>query len=297
MARLHVRQVNVGFHYGSTADAKRSERTIGEVYQAGLGLPDRDYYAKTDSASQAIRAQYLEHVTHILRLAGADSSAASPAARSILALETALANASMTKEASETPRPCTISCTEWGMSPPTVNASYNPLYNALTFPAGIMQPPFFDPKADDAVNYGGMGAVIGHELTHGFDDQGRQFDAKGNLSGWWDSTDARQFTERAEALVKQAGDYVAVDTLRVNGKLTLGENIADLGGLADRLRCVPAQPRGQARAAADRRAHGGSAILSRLGADLAQQVSTRVLPAPGQRGSARAVGVSSQSAR
>ncbi len=120
---------------------------------------------------------------------------------------------------------------EWGMTPPTVNASYNPNYNAITFPAGIMQPPFFDPKADDAVNYGGMGAVIGHEITHGFDDEGRQFDAQGNLSGWWDSTDAEAFTRRAAVLATQAGDYVAVDTLRVNGKLTLGENIADLGGL------------------------------------------------------------------
>jgi putative endopeptidase len=121
--------------------------------------------------------------------------------------------------------------TEWGMTPPTVNASYNPSLNVITFPAGILQPPFFDPQADDAVNYGGMGAVIGHEITHGFDDQGRQFDADGNLSGWWDSTDNREFNRRAEVMERQAGAYVAIDTLKVNGKLTLGENIADLGGL------------------------------------------------------------------
>ena len=120
---------------------------------------------------------------------------------------------------------------EWGMTPPTVNASYNPSLNVITFPAGIMQPPFFDPKADDAVNYGGMGAVIGHEVTHGFDDQGRQFDAYGNLSGWWDSTDNREFNARAAMMEKQAGEFTPIDTLKVNGKLTLGENIADLGGL------------------------------------------------------------------
>jgi putative endopeptidase len=120
---------------------------------------------------------------------------------------------------------------EWGMTPPTVNAYYNPPNNEITFPAGIMQPPFFDPKADDAVNYGGMGAVIGHEITHGFDDEGRQFDAQGNLSGWWTEGDTKEFNRRAEVVKKQFDGYVAIDTLHVNGKLTLGENIADLGGL------------------------------------------------------------------
>jgi putative endopeptidase len=120
---------------------------------------------------------------------------------------------------------------EWGMTPPTVNASYNPSYNTISFPAGIMQPPFFDPRADDAVNYGGMGGAIGHEITHGFDDEGRQFDAEGNLSGWWTSTDTEEFNRRAEAVKTQFDGYVAIDSLHVNGKLTLGENIADLGGL------------------------------------------------------------------
>jgi putative endopeptidase len=121
--------------------------------------------------------------------------------------------------------------TEWGMTPPTVNAYYNPPTNEITFPAGIMQPPFFNPKADDAVNYGGMGGAIGHEITHGFDDQGRQFDAQGNLSGWWTEADTKEFNRRAEVVQKQFDGYVAIDTLHVNGKLTLGENIADLGGL------------------------------------------------------------------
>jgi putative endopeptidase len=121
---------------------------------------------------------------------------------------------------------------EWVMSPPTVNAYYNPPFNEIVFPAGILQPPFFDPNADDAVNYGGMGAVIGHEITHGFDDQGRQYDAQGNLRDWWTKEDAERFTKRADIVVAQFGGYTIGDTAtKVNGKLTLGENIADLGGL------------------------------------------------------------------
>jgi len=121
--------------------------------------------------------------------------------------------------------------TEWGMSPPTVNAYYNPSYNEIVFPAGIMQPPFFDAKADDAANYGVMGAVIGHELTHGFDDQGAKFDAEGNLKDWWTAEDMKNFESRTGLIRNQFDAYVAIDTLHVNGQLTLGENIADLGGL------------------------------------------------------------------
>jgi endothelin-converting enzyme/putative endopeptidase len=120
---------------------------------------------------------------------------------------------------------------EWGMSPPTVNAYYNPQMNDINFPAGILQPPFFDDSRDDAVNYGAVGAVIGHELTHGFDDEGRQFDGKGNLEDWWTAADGKQFTERSDCVVKEYDGFVGVDDLHVNGKLTLGENIADLGGL------------------------------------------------------------------
>jgi putative endopeptidase len=120
---------------------------------------------------------------------------------------------------------------EWGMSPPTVNAYYNPQMNDINFPAGILQPPFFDDSRDDAVNYGAVGAVIGHELTHGFDDEGRQFDGKGNLEDWWTPADGKQFTERADCVVKEYDGFIGVDDLHVNGKLTLGENIADLGGL------------------------------------------------------------------
>jgi putative endopeptidase len=121
--------------------------------------------------------------------------------------------------------------TEWGMTPPTVNAYYNSTMNEIVFPAGILQPPFFDPLADDAVNYGGIGTVIGHEMTHGFDDQGRKSDGQGNLRDWWTPEDAAQYSERAQRVATQFDSYVAVDSLHVNGKLTLGEDIADLGGV------------------------------------------------------------------
>ena len=122
--------------------------------------------------------------------------------------------------------------TEWGMTPPTVNAYYNPLMNEIVFPAGILQPPFYNPSADDAVNYGAMGAVIGHEMTHGFDDQGRQYDKNGNLEDWWTKEDATKYNAEAEKVVKQFDGYTVIDSAtHVNGELTLGENIADFGGL------------------------------------------------------------------
>jgi putative endopeptidase len=120
---------------------------------------------------------------------------------------------------------------EWAMTPPTVNAYYNPLQNNINFPAGILQPPFYSAKADAAVNFGGAGAVIGHELTHGFDDQGRQFDARGNLKDWWTPADARAFEQRAQCFVDEYAQFSPVDDVKLNGKLTLGENTADNGGL------------------------------------------------------------------
>src|SRR4029077_10092350 len=120
---------------------------------------------------------------------------------------------------------------EWGMSQPTVNAYYDPQQNNINFPAGILQPPFYEKQMDDAVNYGAIGSVIGHELTHGFDDEGRQFDAKGNLRDWWTDADAKAFDQRAGCLVDQYGGYTAIDDIKLNGKLTLGENTADNGGL------------------------------------------------------------------
>jgi len=121
--------------------------------------------------------------------------------------------------------------TEWGMTPQTVNAYYNPAFNEIVFPAAILQFPFFDFNADDAVNYGGIGAVIGHEMTHGFDDQGAQYDADGNLKDWWTPEDKTKFTERTQRVVHQFDAYTVLDSIHVNGSLTQGENIADLGGV------------------------------------------------------------------
>ncbi len=120
---------------------------------------------------------------------------------------------------------------EWGMTPPTVNAYYNPQLNEIVFPAGILQPPYFDGHADDALNFGAMGAIIGHEMTHGFDDEGRQFDATGNMRDWWAPEDAKNFDERAACIEKQFDGFVVSGDLHENGKLVLGESIADLGGL------------------------------------------------------------------
>jgi len=120
---------------------------------------------------------------------------------------------------------------EWGMTPPTVNAYYNAQINDINFPAGILQPPLFDPRSDDAPNYGDTGSTIGHELTHGFDDEGRQFDAQGNLRDWWTAEDGRQFDQRASCVSDQYSQYVTVDDIKINGQLTMGENVADLGGM------------------------------------------------------------------
>jgi putative endopeptidase len=119
---------------------------------------------------------------------------------------------------------------EWGMTPPTVNAYYDPQMNDINFPAGVLQPPLYDPKMDDAPNYGNTGATIGHELTHGFDDEGRQFDAHGNLKDWWTSQDARRFNERVQCVKDQYKHYVVVDDIHINSELTAGEDVADLGG-------------------------------------------------------------------
>ncbi|MDQ6887928.1 MAG: M13 family metallopeptidase [Gemmatimonadota bacterium] len=439
-ARLHRLGVTALFGFSSDQDFKDATKVIGELSQGGLGLPDRDYYLRTDSASAKTRREYLEHIVRLLALGGESTGAATRHAERIMSLETALARASMTlveqrdpnaiyhrmtraelqrltpsfswskylaavgapavtvinvqqpdffkamnsllasipmddwkaylrfhylDEASralgsafvnerfrfratltgqkeqqprwkrclqftdaalgealgqayvqraftvqakaralelvrnleaaladrlgtlewmsdstrrqaqgkltafavkigypdrwrdysaldvrddafvsnylratefETARQLAkigkpVDRAEWGMTPPTVNAYYNPTMNEIVFPAGILQPPYFDPLADDAMNYGAIGSVIGHEMTHGFDDQGRQFDAAGNLRDWWTTGDATTYTQRATLVSNQYDGYVAVDSLRVNGKLTLGENIADLGGL------------------------------------------------------------------
>jgi endothelin-converting enzyme/putative endopeptidase len=119
---------------------------------------------------------------------------------------------------------------EWGMTPPTVNAYYSGARNEIVFPAGILQPPFFDKSMDDAINFGAIGAVIGHELTHGFDDQGRKFDPQGNLRDWWTEADGKEFEKRASCIADEYAGFTAIDDLKLNGRLTLGENTADNGG-------------------------------------------------------------------
>ena len=125
-----------------------------------------------------------------------------------------------------------IDRTEWGMTPPQVNAYFDPTKNEIVFPAGILQPPFFDPRMDDAVNLGGIGAVIGHEITHGYDDQGRKYDAEGNLANWWGPEDLKEFDARAAKVVAEYDSYEPLPSVHVNGQLTLGENIADIGGVS-----------------------------------------------------------------
>ena len=442
ISRLQTYGVNAAFQFGSEPDRKDSANVIAAAAQGGLGLPERDYYTKTDAESRALRAKYVVHVTNMLRLLGEKRAAAAAHAKAVLAFETKLALASMTpveqrdpiatfnkmdaaalakltpnfswssyfraigapgdvpvniqqpkflqtfsKQLTSEPLPAwktylkwqlisaaapslskafvdedfdfnsrtlegtqkilprwkrcvsatdtaagyalgkiyvkeffppeskarmdelvqnliaalredlktlpwmggqtrqaalakldaftpkigypdtwrdyskltiakgpyvvnvmagtlhefrrdmakigkPVDRTEWEMTPPTVNAYYNPLKNEIVFPAGILQTPFFDGKADDAVNYGGIGAVIGHEMTHGFDDQGRKFDARGNLTDWWTAEDKTNYEARANCVEKQFSGYLVEADLHENGKLVLGESIADLGGLS-----------------------------------------------------------------
>src|SRR5436309_1247938 len=312
VARLQRAGITALFTFTSDQDAKHSTEMIAEASQGGLGLPDRDYYTKTDSASEQLRREYVAHMARTLELLGTGGDEARSAAQKVMAIETALAQAYVERRFSpeakrralemvnnleavmrdrlhglgwmsdatwqqalaklatyvnkigypdrwrdysalavergpfitnvrraqefETQRQLTkigkpVDRGEWGMTPPTVNAYYNQAMNEIVFPAGILQPPFFSPDADDAINYGGMGAVIGHELTHGFDDEGRQYDADGNLRDWWTKADAERVQAQAQLVVHQFAGFVAVDTRHVNGELTLGENLADLSGL------------------------------------------------------------------
>jgi predicted metalloendopeptidase len=137
------------------------------------------------------------------------------------------------------------------MTAPTVNAYYSMAVNEIVFPAGRLQPPFFSVAYDDGANYGGIGAAIGHEMSHGFDDAGRQYDAAGNVRDWWAPDDARRYRERAEAVVRQYGAYVVIDTLRLNPRLTLGENIADVAGVSIAYEALERALRGKPRATID----------------------------------------------
>ena len=441
IAHLHREGIDVGFAFFAGQDDKDSARVIAQIYQAGLGLPDRDYYFDTDAKSKAIRTAYVAHVGKMLRLLGDSPAQSTAEANTVMALETRMARASMTQVEQRDPNavyhkmtlaqvdamtpgvtwdryftgiglthpgdlnvgqpafvaqvgmmlhtvPITdwrtylrwhlvnssaqylsapfadesfafnsttlqgvteqhprwkrvlattdgeigealgqlyvaraftpdakaralvmvnnikaalrgdlttlpwmsaptrvqalhkldtlvvkigypdkwrdysaltlnadsyvgdvmqadefefqrrldkigkpVDRTEWGMTPPTNNAYYDAQKNEIVFPAGILQPPFFDAQADDASNYGEIGATIGHEMTHGFDDSGRQYDAQGNLKNWWTDADAKNFAIRANAIVAQYNQFVPIDDKHINGRLTLGENIADIGGL------------------------------------------------------------------
>ena len=175
------------------------------------------------------------------------------------------------------------------MTPPAVNAYYNPTWNEIVFPAGILQPPFYDPSADDGVNYGAMGAVIGHEMSHGFDDQGRRFDAKGNLRDWWTKNDADKYNAQAQRVVDQFNAYTIVDsTTHVNGKLTLGENIGDLGGLKIAYLALEKSLKEHGRPANIDGFTPGAAVLPRLGAGVAYAAERRGRQGSGEHRPARA---------
>jgi putative endopeptidase len=213
-----------------TPDAKARALEMVRNMEAVL----RDRLTSLEWMSEATRKQAIVKLDAIMNKIGypdkwRDYSALTVARRPFVLNQLAATEFERKRNLAKIGKP--VDRSEWGMTPPTVNAYYSPTVNEIVFPAGILQPPFFDPNVDDAVNYGGIGAVIGHEMTHGFDDSGRQFDAKGDLRDWWTPADAAEYKKRAQLVVDQFNGYIGVDTLHVNGQLTLGENIADLGGL------------------------------------------------------------------
>jgi len=161
--------------------------------------------------------------------------------------------------------------TEWYMTTPTVNAFYSPQNNSINFPAGILQPPFFDPQRDIAVNYGGIGSVIGHEMTHGFDDQGRKFDADGNLRDWWTPQDGAEFGQRAACIADEHSGFTAVDDVKLNGPPDAGENTADNGGV--RVALMALEDTAQRQAGQGRGLHSRTALLPGIRAGLVRNMS------------------------
>ncbi len=167
---------------------------------------------------------------------------------------------------------------EWQMTPPTVNAYYSPAKNEIVFPAGILQSPFFDKQADDAMNFGGIGVVIGHELTHGFDDQGRKFDPQGNLRDWWTAQDGTEFEKRASCVADEYSSFVAVDDLKLNGRLTLGENTADNGGARIALMALEHMMADDSGHGPNhRRLHSATALLPRFWPRLVRKAASGIL--------------------
>jgi putative endopeptidase len=214
-----------------TPDAK--QKMLGMVGNLRAALRDR--IVRAEWMSEETRAQALKKMDAFGQKVGYPDSWRDYAELTVT--PGAFAENVMRVRASETRRDNArigkpIDRSQWAMTAPTVNAYYNPPLNEIVFPAGRLQAPFFSVSFDDAANYGGVGATIGHEMSHGFDDSGRQYDAQGNLRDWWTAEDAKRYNERAKVVEDQYGAYVAVDTLRVNGKLTLGENLADIVGVS-----------------------------------------------------------------
>jgi len=248
LAHFQLINVNAFLGFGSQQDFKDATREIAAVSQGGLGLPEKDYYLRTGEKDEEIRKQYVQHIGNILKLLGASDAQTSNDSQAIMKLETALAKVSLDVTSQRDPlgnsfhaaefeshrqlakigKP--VNRDEWEMSPPTVNAYYSTSMNDINFPAGVLQSPFFATLSADALNYGHIGLFMGHELTHGFDDEGRQFDGRGNLDDWWTKDDAEKFTEKADCFVHEYGQFSVGDT-KLNGKLTLGENAADNGGM------------------------------------------------------------------
>lgn len=224
----------LGQLYVERAFSPESKRKVNEMVD-NLFLAFEDHINKADWMSSETKKQAIIKLKAIDRKLGypdkwRDYSALSIDRSSFIANVMRACEFEHKRQVNKIGKP--IDRTEWGMSPPTINAYYNPAMNEIVFPAGIMQPPFFNPEADDAVNYGSMGAVIGHELTHAFDDQGSQFDAQGNLKNWWTKEDLEKFQQRTKVVEEQFNKFEALPGVFVNGALTLGENIADLGGLS-----------------------------------------------------------------
>ncbi len=211
-----------------------AKRRMNELVDNLMGAY-RDRIGQLDWMSDATKAKAIEKLSTILRKVGYPDTWRDYSALAVNADASGLANLRAAFRFEHKRQLDRIGRrkdrNEWEMSPATVNAYYNPLVNEIVFPAGILQTPMFDPTADDAVNYGGIGMVIGHEITHGFDDEGRKFDSVGNMTDWWTKEDADRFEARAKQVVEQYDGFVGVDTVHVNGSLTLGENIADLGGI------------------------------------------------------------------
>lgn len=233
----------------SATDASLGE-VLGQVYVARTFTPDskarmqamvnnliaafREHLQKLDWMSDATRKQAIAKLDAFKQKIGypdkwVDYSKLEVSRDSYLANVLRSGEFEQTRDFNKINKP--VDRTEWGMSPPTVNAGYNPLNNDITFPAGILQAPFFSATADDAINYGAIGAVIGHEVTHGYDDQGAEFDLQGNLKNWWTESDKKNFDERANCIVTQFDSFEVEPGLHMQGKLVSGESIADLGGL------------------------------------------------------------------